>query len=65
MGPIICRTYVRYGFSTVKSGEEKLEINNIRGKKGEKKKKNKNPMAKEKREKNYCMVITQGDCPEK
>ena len=64
MGPIICRTYVAYGFSTVKSGDEKLEINNIRGKKGKKNKTKKTPetMAGEKR---YCMVITQCDCPEK
>lgn len=67
MGPIICRTYVGYGFSTVKSGDEKLEINNGGGgREGEpKQKKKKNPTAKEKREKRYGMVITQCDCPEK
>lgn len=53
MGPIICRTHVGYGFSTVKSEDEKLEINNIKeGKKNPKtKKKKKKEKPHDKREK--------------
>lgn len=66
MGPIICRTYVGYGFSIVKSGDQKIEINNMggRGKEEKKKKKNK-PKKMEKEKKRFCMVIIQCDCLEK